>query len=186
MPLIYVQRYVVQQVLFEEGGTQYVDGVLTFGNPTTIYLSNAVFGQTGDYVLFDYSDGSFPGGQSELNTNVIPNINTTDLILSGLNPAGGTAVLEDDTVNSRIILKIVSRPTNGCQYVDGVLTISNPMTVVLNGVLYKTAGTYTLFDWTGTGSFVGSATNITLTPPAGRSVASPPAVVGSTIQFTLA
>lgn len=186
MPLIYVQRYVVAQAAFEEGGTQYVDGVLTFGNPTTIVLSNAVFGQTGDYVLFDYSDGSFPGGQSELNTNVIPNIDASGLVLSALNPAGGATVLEDDTANNRIILKLVSNPTNGCQYVDGVLTINNPITVVLNAALYKTAGTYTLFDWSGGGSFVGSASNIFLSPPAGRSVASPPAVVGSTIQFTLA
>lgn len=178
MPLIYVQRYVVAQAAFEEGGTQYVDGVLTFGNPTTIILSNAVFGQTGDYVLFDYSDGSFPGGQTELNNNVT--INDDDLALSQF------FSLTDDTANSRIILSLRSNPTNGCQYVDGVLTISNPITVVLNAALYKTAGTYTLFDWSGTGSFVGSATNITLIPPAGRSVASPPAVVGSTIQFTLA
>ena len=176
MPLIYVQRYVVAQAAFEEGGTQYVDGVLSFTGPMTIYLSNAVFGQTGDYVLFDYSDGSFPTPAQLSNVTV----NDDDLALSQFSS------LTDDTANSRIILSLISNPTNGCQYVDGVLTISNPMTVVLNGALYKTAGTYTLFDWSGGGSFVGSASNITLSPPAGRSVASAPAVVGSTIQFTLA
>lgn len=175
MPLIYVQRYAVTQA-FKEGGTQYVDGVLTFGNPTTIYLSNAVFGQTGDYVLFDYSGGSF-SNPSQLS---FVTINTSDLVLSG-NPT-----LTNDTVNKRIVLTLKSNPTNGCQYVDGVLTISNPITVYLDSTIYATDGVYTLFDWSGTGSFVGSASNITLNVPPGRFIASPPAVVGSTIQFTLA
>ena len=176
MPLVYVQRY-VPATTFIAGGTQYVDGVLTFAGPTTIYLSNEVYGATGDYILFDYSGGSFPGGQAALDANVT--MNSSALLLSSV------SAVTDDPTNKRITLSLVSNPTNGCQFVDGVLTISNPIDVYLSSLLYATAGTYTLFDWSGGGSFVGSASNITLHPPGGLNVATPPYVAGNTIKFTL-
>lgn len=176
MPLVYVQRY-APPTTYLAGGTQYVDGVLTFAGATTIYLSSAVYGSTGDYVLFDYTNGSFPGGQGELNTNVA--LDDSDLFLSSV------AAVTDDALNKQIILTLQSRPTNGCQFVDGVLTISNPIDVYLSSVLYATAGTYTLFDWSGGGSFTGSASNITIYPPGGLNVAVTPYVDGNTIKFTL-
>lgn len=178
MPLVYVQRY-APPTTYLAGGTQYVEGALSFAVPTTIYLSNAVFGSTGDYVLFDYSSAgaSFPGGQAELDANVT--IDTNDLLLSSL------SALTNDTVAKQIILTLVSRPTNGCQFVDGVLDISNPIDVYLSSTLYATAGTYTLFDWSGGGSFTGSASNITIYPPGGLNVAVTPYVDGNTIKFTL-
>ena len=73
MPLVRVQRY-APSALYLPGGTQYLDpgATLSFTGPTTIALSNAVYGATGDYSLFDYSaaGASFPGGQAELNANV--------------------------------------------------------------------------------------------------------------------
>jgi hypothetical protein len=176
MPLVYVQRYAPANE-FIAGGTQYVDGVLTFAGPTTIYLSNAVFGSTGDYVLFDYSGGSFPGGQAALNANVT--MNSSNLLLSSV------GAITDDPTNKRITITLLSKPTNGCQFVDGVLTISNPIDVYLSSTLYATSGTYTLFDWSGGGSFTGSASNITLHPPGGLNVAVSPYVDGNTIKFTL-
>lgn len=176
MPLIYVQRYVVEEA-FLEGGTQYVDGVLSFTGPTTIYLSNEVFDQAGNYVLFDYLGGSFPTPAQLSNVTV----DDSSLVLSQFYS------LTDDPTNSRIILSLRSRGSNGTQFVDGVLDISAPVSIYLSATLYATAGTYTLFDWSGGGSFTGSASNISLYPlKSGRQVVSGPTVVGSTIQFTLA
>ena len=126
-----------------EIGTQYVGGQLSFAYQTEIVLTEEVFGRTGDYTLFDYAGGSFPGGQQQLDDNVI--VDATDLTLSRLNPAGGATVLFDDTANSRIVLRLMSKLTNGTQYVEGVLTFSGPTTLVLAEELFKTAGTYTLF-----------------------------------------
>ena len=184
MPLIRVIRYAPTAV-YLGGGTQYVEAgkVLSFPGATTIVLSNAVYGATGDYILFDYSaaGASFPGGQAELNANVVPYIDDSDLSLSAFGS------LTDDTVAKKIILSLQSNPTNGCQYIESGVTldISNPLPVYLNSALYATPGTYILFDWSGGGSFTGSASNITLYPPSGLSVSVAPAVVGSTIQFTL-
>jgi hypothetical protein len=51
-------------------GTQYISGSLSFTAPTTITLDNTIYTGSGTYALFDYNSGSFPGGQSELNTYV--------------------------------------------------------------------------------------------------------------------
>lgn len=188
MALVFVQRYVVATESFLSGGTQYVEGQLTFGDPTTLVLSSAVFSQTGSYILFDYTGGSFPGGQSELNTNVIPYIDTSNLTLSTTDSAGGAAVLEDDAANSRIILRLVSRPTNGTQYIDGTLDITGPLTLVLNSTLYATGQTYILFD--AVDITAGSLANITVQPPAGRyqvgSLVQVPGGLGKQIKVTLA
>lgn len=78
---------------------------------------------------------------------------------------------------------------NGTQFVSGTLNISAPTNIYLSSDLYGTAGKYKLFDFTG-GSFTGSITNITIFPPAGRSVntgVSPNgcAIAGSTITVSL-
>lgn len=180
MPLIYVQRYERPNPIIE-GGTQYVEGELTFNDPTTIYLSEAVFSETGQYILFDYSAGSFPGGQSDLNTKVIPYIDDSDLLLSGVSPLGGTSVLENDPLNSRIILKLQSKSTNGKQFVEGDLTFAGSTTMILSEALYKTAGTYELFEVTGTITGIG---NLSVVSAAGLN-AGTPFIDGNKIKVTL-
>ena len=71
MPLVFVQRYVLGEVA---GGTQTITGTLSFAGLTEIILDPTVFNKVGKYVLFDYSAGSFPGGQAELTANVIINV----------------------------------------------------------------------------------------------------------------
>lgn len=179
MPLIYVQRY-EKPIALLEGGTQYVEGALSFAAGTTIYLSEAVFSQTGNYILFDYSDGSFPGGQSQLNTNVT--VDASDLILSGVaSPGSGINVLEDDTLNSRIILKLVSNPTNGKQFVEGNLNFAGSTTMILSETMYKTQGTYELFEVTGT---ISNLSNLSVVSAAGFT-AGTPFLVGNIIKVTL-
>lgn len=179
MPLVYVQRYQKPQALIE-GGTQYIEGALSFGAGTVIYLSEAVFSQTGNYVLFDYSAGSFPGGQSQLNSNV--SVDASALILSGVAAPSGFNVLEDDTINKRIILKLQSNPTNGKQFVEGNLDFAGSTTMILSDTMYKTAGTYELFEVTGT---ISNLSNLSVVSAAGFS-AGTPFLVGNIIKVTLA
>ena len=185
MPLVRVQRY-APAVIYLGGGTQYMEPstVLAFPGATTIVLSNAVYTATGSYILFDYSaaGATFPGGQAELNANVVPYVDDSDLALSGFGS------LTDDTVAKKIILTLQSNPTNGCQYIESGVTLDlsgGTVNVYLSSALYATPGTYFLFDWSGGGSFVGSASNLNIIPPSGLTVSVPPAVVGNTIQFTL-
>ena len=178
MPLIYVNtRRRVSTI--NEGGTQYVDGVLSFAGGTKIYLAEAVFSATGQYVLFDYSNGSFDyapfaSGQAMLDANVIE-VNTDDLILSG------APVLTDDPANERILLDLGSKPTNGKQFVEGDLTISGSTTMILGSTLYATAGTYELFEVTGT---ITGVNNLTCVSAAGLS-AGTPFVDGNLVKVTL-
>lgn len=178
MPLIYVQRYEKPQA-FIEGGTQYVEGALSFAAGTTIYLSEAVFSETGNYILFDYADGTFPGGQAELNSNVT--VDASDLLLSGVAAPSGISVLENDTLNSRIILKLVSNPTNGKQFVEGNLDFAGSTTMILSEAMYKTAGTYELFEVTGT---ISNLSNLSVVSAAGFT-AGTPFLVGNIIKVTL-
>lgn len=49
--------------------------------------------------------------------------------------------------------------TRGTQYLDsGTLTLGNPTNVVLNGGVYNAPGYYTLFDWSGGGTYNGDTT----------------------------
>ena len=188
MPLVRVQRY-APSVVYLGGGTQYIEAnkTLAFAGATTIVLSNAVYTATGSYILFDYSaaGATFPGGQAQLNANVVPYIDDSDLTLSGFGS------MTDDTVAKKIILTLQSNPTNGCQYIESgvVLDLTNPMSVYLNSALYATAGVYTLFDWSAGGSLApgSSVSNITLYPPSGLTyVPGSLAIVGGNkIQFTL-
>jgi hypothetical protein len=129
-------------------GTQFVEGVLTFGTGTQIFLYDSVFSTTGEYVLFDYTLGSFPGGQAQLNNNVT--VSAVDLKLSYLNPSGGLAVLEDQPGQKRIILKLLSKTDNGKQWVNGNLVFSGATQMILINKLFATPGTYELFEATGT------------------------------------
>lgn len=138
MPLIFVSRYAIEEAIIA-GGTQYVEGALSFASGTTIYLSNTVFGQSGSYVLFEY--GTFPGGQAELDANVTVNVSALTY--------SDTPALIDDTANSRIILSIKSKADNGTQFVDGDLTLTDGAQIYLSSTLYATAGTYDLFTITG-------------------------------------
>ena len=186
MPLQYVQRWFVPQT-FKVGGTQYVDGVLTFSGPTTIVLSDGVFGETGDYILFDYSAGSFPGGQAELDANVTPYIDDTALGLSGFGS------LTDDTANKRVVLSLLSNPTNGKQFVDGDLTIADGASWFLSSSLYATANTYEVVEVTGTvtatlsGGSPNYLTGLSIYSLAGKTVVGGYAYLdGNIIKVTLA
>lgn len=139
-------------------GTQFVEGVLAFGAGTQIHLYESVFTTTGQYVLFDYSLGSFPGGQSQLNSNVT--VVSSDLILSDLPASSGIAVLEDQPDLKRIILKLKSKPANGKQWINGNLAFAGATEMVLGNLLHATTGAYDLFEVTGT---VTGLENLTVT-----------------------
>lgn len=147
MPLTIVQKRSVKSE-FESGGTQYVMGTLSFNAPTTVKLDPVIFATTGNYILFDFSGGgSFAGDQSMLDQ---VSVDATDLGLSGVaEPGYGPNVLQLDTDNDRIILKLQSNPTNGKQFVEGDLTFTEPTTMILSEELYKTRGTYELFEVNG-------------------------------------
>ena len=159
------------------GGTQYiVNGSLDLSNPMTIVLKNSIFSATGQYILFNYANGgSWTGSLS----NVA--FDTSDLPLSSFGS------LVDDPAQAKIILTLQSRDDNGMQVVLGDLDVSaGSMTVVMKKSLYKTAGTYKLFYFPNGMSLIGSVSNISVTPPAGRSVAVAPYVDGNYIKVTLA
>lgn len=175
MGLVFVQRYAPASP-FITGGTQYIDGQLTISGSTTIVLSQAIYSATGDYVLFDYTNGSFPGGQSALGSIVFDD---SALLLSGVQ------AVTDDPINKRVVLSLGSRPTNGTQYIEGDLDIGSGLSIFLNATLYATAGTYILFSWTGT--LTGNPATITCYPlKSGLSVVGTPYVDGSTIKVQLA
>jgi len=182
MPLQYISRYFVAETI-KEGGTQYFDSgaALTFGGATTIYLSNSVFPETGEYILFDYSAGSFnfgayANGQAMLDALV--SVNVTDLVISG------AAVLTDEPANGRVKLTLLSRPTNGKQFVEGDLDFAGSTQMFLNEDLYATAGTYELFEVTGT---ITGVANLSCVPlKSGLSVSVPPFIDGNIIKVTLA
>ena len=144
MPLVYVQRYKKPSDIIVGYGTQYVDGVLTFSGSTQLVLNADVFTQTGTYVLFDYANGSFPGGQAALDSYV------SGVMSDGAANLSGVQGFTDDTANSRVLLLLGSNPTNGKQFVDGDLTFTGATQLVLDASLYKTAGTYELFAVSGT------------------------------------
>lgn len=95
MPLIYVHRGSPAYQTFSVG-TQYIEGTLSFPGETVVELDPALFTQAGIYVLFDYSNGSFPSpGQ-------LANVTVDDSDLVGLN-AGS---LVNDPTNSRITVTL--------------------------------------------------------------------------------
>lgn len=185
MPVISVHRWASAGSSYLSGGTQYIENVLTLPtspDTTTIYLSNDVFTEPGDYVLFDYSESTAP-------TPVVGNLSQVIIDVSEL-MLSDNYLLTDNTGEKKIILTLYGKADNGTQYINGTLNISAPMTINLSPSLFRTSGTYTLFDWSGGGSFTGSITNITIIPPSGRSVdtgVSPNgcAVSGSTITVKL-
>lgn len=152
-------------------GAQYVDGALSFTGATTIVLDSSVYPVGGNFVLFDY--GSFAGGQAELNARV-----TVDA--SGL-PLADFVSLEDQPSQSRVVLELRSKPTNGKQFVDGNLEFAGATTVYLDADLYATPGTYELFEVTGTITGLG---NLTCVSSAGWTVSSISAA-GGIVSVTL-
>ena len=176
MPLIFVQRWVAPTAQFIEGGTQYLENgaQLSFAPGSTIALSNGVFGETGNYILFDYSAGSFPTPSQLSNVTV----DTSGLALSG------DYTLTNDPDNYRVVLSLKSRPDNGTQYVEGDLNITAPITMMLRADLYATPGDYVLFDVTGTIA-AGSETKIQCVSLKGLS-AGAPSISGNQIKVTLA
>lgn len=182
MPLQYISRYFVAETI-KEGGTQYLDSgaALTFGGATTIHLSNSAFPETGEYILFDYSAGSFnfgayANGQAMLDALVA--VNVDDLTTSG------AAVLTDEPANGRIKLTLFSRSTNGKQFVEGDLNFAGTTQMFLDEVLYATAGTYELFE---VGGAITGLANLSCVPlKSGLSVVVPPFIDGNIIKVTLA
>jgi hypothetical protein len=154
--------------LYKTGGTQYIENTITFPtapDSATIYLSDDVFFETGDYVLFDYSQSASP-------TPVLGSISTVNFDLSDLT-LSDYAFLTNKTLEKKIILTLRGRSNVGTQYITGVLNISSPMTINLGTVMFNSAGTYTLFNWNESVEptpFVGSISNITIVTPPGRTV----------------
>jgi hypothetical protein len=161
-------------------GTQYVEGALDFTGATTINLRGSVFAVAGDYVLFDYADGTFTDGQTDLNTHVT--VANVDLPASVVLPASsGVTVLEDVPGRSIVVLHLNSAPTNGKQYVEGNLVFSGATTVQLAEGTYVTKGTYELFEVTGTVTGLGNLTCVST-----RGYTCTVSQVGNIIYVTLA
>jgi hypothetical protein len=161
-------------------GTQYVEGALNFSGPTDIELYGAVFSKAGDYVIFDYADGSFADGQSDLDAHVT--VTNVDLPASVALPASsGVTVLEDVPGRSVVVLHLNSAPTNGKQWVEGDLTFAGPMTSTLAEGTYVTKGTYELFEVTGTVTGLGNLTCVST-----RGYTCTVSQVGNIIYVTLA
>jgi hypothetical protein len=129
-------------------GTQFVAGTLVLNPTMNIVLRKSTF-TNGMYVLFDYTaaGASFPGGQPALNTLVA----NSKIDISDLASIGVTGFqLVDDPVNEKVYLLLTGGFDVGTQYVNGNLTFLGPHTIVLNQHLYNGAGTYKLFDVSGT------------------------------------
>lgn len=161
MPVITVHRYSTGVVAPSMSGTQFIDGDLTIeSSPATkpvIKLARALYNSIQSYVLFKYT-GSVIGSLSDIT------IDDSDLTQA----AAGASPLSNDTAKKQVILTLISSPTNGTQYIDGDLVISGTTAIKLDKNLYKTAGTYVLFDVGGT--ITGSVSNIQIEAPAGRAV----------------
>lgn len=146
-------------------GTQYVDNgaSLSFAGATTIALNGTLFSTPGDYVLFDYTAGSFAGGQSELNSNVT--VDSSGLVSTQF------VALRDDPVAEVVILTLknsATYATDGVQYVEGNLSFDTGFTLFLDPNIYTGVGDYVLFDVSGT---VSGLTNVLVVPPAGFAAA---------------
>lgn len=160
MPIVTSHR-VKRRENYQTEGSQYIENVLTLPtapDTSTIFLGREVY-NTGTYVLFDYSE-------STSGTPVTGSLSQVTVDVSDL-PWASSATLANDTARECITVTIQGAATNGTQYITGILNISAPMTIYLSYQLFASAGTYTLFDYSA-GSFVGSITNITVVPPAGR------------------
>lgn len=159
-------------------GTVYVEGLLTFNASTSINLYNTVFYYPGTYVLFDYSapGASFPGGQSQLDSNVI--VTCVDLPSTILT----SPTLTNDSVNKKILLTLSSNPTNGKVFVEGNLTFTGATNMILSKKLYATAGTYELFEFSGT--YSGVTEYLTCVSLAGFTCGTP-YVEGNLVKVTL-
>ena len=174
MALVYVQRYKAPAAILS-GGTQYVDGMLKFNGATSFVFDANVFSQTGTYVLFDYTNGSFPGGQAELDAYVSGSMSNGSLNLSGVQS------FTDEPANNRILVTLGSNPTNGKQFVDGNLDFAGATTMQLSAALFATSGTYELFEVTGA---ISNLSNLTCVSLAGF-LCSAPFQVGNLVKVTL-
>jgi hypothetical protein len=161
-------------------GTQYVEGALAFTGAATLELYASVYSIAGDYVVLDYTGGTFAGGQAELDARVtVVDVDLSDAL--ALPASSGVTVLEDQPAQSRVMLHLRSSPTNGKQYVEGDLTFSGAMTVQLSEALYATAGVYELFEVTGTVTNLGNLTCLST-----RGYTCTVSQVGNIIYVTLA
>lgn len=154
MPIVSVHK---NEVSYSTAGAQYILDEVHF--PTapdvaTVYLSRNIY-SPGRFVLFDYSESS--------SLTPVNNFSQLAVDISDL-PSVSSYSLSNDTFNKCIVVSLVGSLDNGTQYVEGTLTISNPISIHLSSTLYVGPGTYTLFTY---GTFVGSVTNITIYPPPG-------------------
>lgn len=164
MPLTIVQKRRAVAPEFSYNGTQFVEGELKLNGPLSIQLAGDIYADTGKYVLFDYSaegatfsyPGTYANGQAAV--EALLSFDDDALALSGV---GGVTC---DEARRLIILRLQSKPDNGCQYVEDTLSITSPIAIELSPTLHATAGDYILFDYTG-GTFVGDASNIFLAHP---------------------
>lgn len=179
MPVISVHRYGAAAAGPSFDGAQFIDGDLVIESaPATkpvVKLTQTIYAVTQSYVLFQYG-GSFIGSLSDLT------VDDSALILSEVTE------VTHDTINKQIIARLQSRVTNGTQYIDGDLHIAGATTFVMPKSLFKTPGTYVLFDVSGS-IVAGSLANLTVASPSGLSLdpaQSPnPFIHGNQIKVTL-
>lgn len=164
---------------------QYVDGTLTFAGETTVVLDPGLFVTGGDYAIFSY--GSFPGGQAEIDAELL--IDARQLPLAYVDG------VEDRPGDKLIVLKLRSgaagqlwpsdpTPTTlevGKQFVDGNLNFAGATVISLDADLYATAGTYEVFEVTGT---VTGLANVTCVSAAGLTCGAP-YLDGNIVKVTL-
>jgi len=159
------------------GGTVFFDSTLTFSGPTQFILADAIYPSAGQYTLLDYSAGSFPGGQAELDAQVWPYLDDSALTRT-------TALsLTDDTVNKKVYLLMSSGvPGNGTIYFDSSVNFAGPTDFYLAASVASLPGTYTICE--AVGSITGES-NIRVYPLAGGLVVSSITKVGNTVQVVL-
>lgn len=179
MPVISVHRYGAAAAGPSFDGAQFIDGDLVIeSSPATkpvVKLTQPLYVVTQNYVLFQYS-GNFSGSLSDLTVD--------DSAL----PLSQVTEVTHNTSKKQIVVRLQSRSTNGTQYIDGDLNIAGSTTFVMPKALFKTPGTYVLFDVTGS-IISGSLANLSLTLPSGLSLdpaQSPnPYIDGKQIKVTL-
>lgn len=167
-------------------GTQFVEGPLVIESGVTITLHDTAFPGPGDYVLFDYSAGTFADPTQLSNLTINGAALTRASVVSASN----------DAINKRIILSLAGNPLNGTQYVEGPLVIEDGALVTLPAVSYAGVGTYVLFDVPGgalTATLAGGTPNyltgLRVQPPPGRIVSDGYAfwdAVNNQVKVTLA
>jgi len=150
-------------------GTQYLENgaVLSFTGAHTLVPKASFYGEGGNFVVFDYNAGDFPGGQAELG-NVTLDLSNLPNVLLG--------VLRNVPEFNIVVLYLTGKGEKSIQYVDGNLNFAGAHNMFLNASLFSAPGTYTLYSVTGT---VSNLNNLYVFPLKAGLIADRPFTVGS-------